>query len=215
MQILKNKNGNTEIIVSGKWKNLHNQYVQKLEVDGTAYKYRIYYKTTWNNVEKPKLLTFIMLNPSTANQYSNDQTVNNCIKVAKKSNYDGIEILNIYSLRHPAFAEIKDILLTEGNPKGINYDMAQFENVVLAWGNKKVSPKNNPTLFEKLNKAKKIFILGVEDYSKIKIGYKYNPSQIRHPGTMAWTRLGGIDNAKLINVSVFNLLPLKQLIHTI
>lgn len=146
---------NTTVIFKDTWrKALDRQYAKKLEVDGTVYKYRIYYKTVWNNTEKPNLLTFIMLNPSTANQHSNDPSVNNCIKVAKKSGYDGIEVLNVYSLRHPVFAEIKDILTTEGNPKDINYDMAQLENVVLAWGNKNISSKDNPVLFEALTKAR-------------------------------------------------------------
>ena len=176
-------------------------YKKKLEVDGNAYKYRLYYKTVWNDAKKSSnLLTFIMLNPSTANQYSNDPSVNNCIKIAKKCNeYDGIEVLNVYSLRHPDFAKIKDLIKNgEGNPSDINYDIAKCKNVVLAWGNKKI--KLNEKLFAKIKSSSTIYILGVNDATKIDKDYKFNKNQIRHPDNRAWTRLGGIENAKLFEI---------------
>lgn len=188
-------------IFSDIWgEELEKQLKKSLEVDGVVYKYRVYFKTIWKDVENPDILTFIMLNPSRANQYSNDPSVNNCIKIAKNSGFDGIEVLNIYALRHPVFAKIKDKLEKEGNPKDINYDMAQFRNIVLAWGNKKITPKQNETLFKKFKEAKILYILGVQDNKKIKKVDKYNMNQIRHPDNRAWTNLGTIDNARLLEV---------------
>lgn len=180
-------------------------YEDKLKVDDVAYKYRVYYKTIWNDSANPNLLTFIMLNPSTANQYSNDPSVNNCIKVAKKyKEYDGIEVLNVYSLRHPVFSEIEYYIKNgKGNPDNIDYGFAQCRNIVLAWGDKKVTLDKN--MSDKIKEAEHLYILGAGDPSLIKkdfvVNYNKNKlNQMRHPDNRAWTRLGGITNAKLFEI---------------
>lgn len=195
---------NTTVIYQDLWNDneLNKNYAEKLRVDGVIYKYRLYYKTVWSKFENPNLLSFVMLNPSTANQYSVDPTINNCIKIAKKVKdykFDGIEVVNIYSLRHPVYKEINKNLDNIGNPKDIDYNFAELKNVVLAWGNKKVT---NSKLFELLkNNGCKLFILTIEDESKKNPNYKnYNNKQIRHPDNRAWTRLGGISNAKILEV---------------
>ena len=195
---------NTTIIFKECWnKNEIKKYAQKLDVDGNIYKYRIYYKNIWNNVKNPKLLTFIMLNPSYANQYKNDPTINNCIKVAQnEKKFDGIEILNKYSLRHPVYKEIEDILQKEGNPKKISYDdFAQCNDIILAWGNKCFLQEENKKLFNKIINHNSVYILNANKESLITFD-KYNKSQIRHPDNRAWTRLGGIKNAKLQKINI-------------
>lgn len=191
---------NTTIIFKDCWdKKEVKKYAQKLDVEGMLYKYRIYYKNIWNDVNNPKLLTFIMLNPSYANQYANDPTINNCIKIAKKEKHDGIEIINKYSLRHPVFNEIKDKLSKEGNPQDLNYnEFAQCNDIVLAWGNKCFSREENINLFDKIINHKSVYILN----AKVNINNKYNKMQIRHPDNRAWTRLGGIKNAKLQKINI-------------
>ena len=193
---------NTTIIFKDCWdKKEVKKYAQKLDVDGMLYKYRIYYKNIWNDVNNPKLLTFIMLNPSYANQYANDPTINNCIKIAREK-YDGIEIINKYSLRHPVFNEIKDKLVNEGNPQDLDYDkFTQFEDIVLAWGNKCFSQKENKKLFDKIIAHESVYILNASKKSKITLD-KYNELQIRHPDNRAWTRLGSIKNAKLQKINI-------------
>ena len=42
--------------------------------------------------------------------------------------------------------------------------------------------------------------MGVNDATKIDKDYKFNKNQIRHPDNRAWTRLGGIENAKLFEI---------------
>lgn len=195
------ENLNSMVIFKDKWGDtLSSEYIDKLSVDGEVYKYRLYYKTIWNTTKESKLLSFIMLNPSSANQYSNDPTINNCIKIAKKYHYDGMEVVNIYSLRHPVFEKIKPLLKLEGNPPDINYDFAQLKDVVLAWGNKKIVSTQNEKLFKELKNSENLYILGVENLKKIKAGYKYVFNQIRHPDNRAWSKLGGINNAKLITI---------------
>ena len=198
------KKNSTTVTFQGVWGNeIDSVYKEKLKVDGIAYKYRTYYKTVWDE-SKENLLTFIMLNPSTADQYSNDPSVNNCIKIAKKyENYGGIEVLNVYSLRHPDYSKIVNCIEDgEGNPKDIDYD-TQCTDVVLAWGNKKV--ELNEKLQNKILGTKHIYILGAMKTNKINKDFvdNYNKNklnQIRHPDNRAWTKLGSIDNAELFEI---------------
>lgn len=198
------KKNSTTVTFQGAWENeIDSVYKEKLNVDGIAYKYRTYYKTVWDE-SKENLLTFIMLNPSTADQYSNDPSVNNCIKIAKKyEKYGGIEVLNVYSLRHPDYSKIVDCIKNgKGNPNDIVYD-AKCTNVVLAWGDKKVTINQN--LKNKIENAQHIYILGAKEPNKINKDFvdNYNKNklnQIRHPDNRAWTRLGSIDNAGLFEI---------------
>ena len=199
------KKNSTTVTFQGDWENeIDSVYKEKLKVDGIAYKYRTYYKTVWDESNETNLLTFIMLNPSTADQYSNDPSVNNCIKIAKKyGNYGGIEVLNVYSLRHPNYSKIVDYIKNgKGNPNDIVYH-AKCTNVVLAWGNKKV--ELNEKLQKKILGAEHIYILGAMETNKINKDFvdNYNKNklnQIRHPDNRAWTKLGSIDNAGLFEI---------------
>ncbi len=60
-------------------------------------KYRYKLTRTWNE-DKGKVL-FIMLNPSTADEKTDDLTTRRCINFAKKWGYGGIMIGNIYPFR--------------------------------------------------------------------------------------------------------------------
>lgn len=103
-------------------------------------------------------------------------------------------------MRHPVFNEIKDKLPEEGNPRDLNYnEFAQCNDIVLAWGKKRFSQKENTKLFEKIKEHNSVYILNAEDETKITFA-KYNKWQIRHPDNRAWTRLGSIENAKLQKV---------------
>ncbi len=44
-------------------------------------------------------LLFVLLNPSTANEFENDPTVSRCIKRARRMGFGGVEVCNLYALR--------------------------------------------------------------------------------------------------------------------
>lgn len=179
------------------------KYAEKLTVDNKIPKYRLYYKVTWGNSGALNILTFVMYNPSYANQYLFDETIQNCIKIAVNEKYDGIQILNIFSIRYPKIKFVEKYT-GDKNPNDIDCYLNKIEikNVVLAWGNKKIAYNDNPKLFNRIKKAEALYILGVKDVNKIKKDYiqKYNPTQIRHPHNLAWTKLGGIDNVELKSI---------------
>jgi hypothetical protein len=93
------------------------------------------------NVSQPKL-AFVMLNPSTADALRNDQTIEACIRFAKRDGYGGIVVRNLFAYRTP-----KPSVLAKAHKAGVdvvgeendewlaglksNRDIAAW---VIAWG---------------------------------------------------------------------------------
>lgn len=46
-------------------------------------------------------LVYVMLNPSTADAEVDDQTIKRCMHYARREEFGGIEVLNLYALRSP------------------------------------------------------------------------------------------------------------------
>jgi hypothetical protein len=62
------------------------------------YRYTLY--RIWNELEpKPRIVQFIGLNPSKADEVRNDNTVSRCIQFAKNWGYDGICMTNLFAFR--------------------------------------------------------------------------------------------------------------------
>jgi len=59
-----------------------------------VYRYRLSRK--WAEGER---LVFLMLNPSTADEFANDPTVERCERRARKMGFAGLEVVNIFALR--------------------------------------------------------------------------------------------------------------------
>lgn len=81
-------------------------------------------------------MAVIGLNPSTATEYEDDQTVNRCWKLAKRDGYDAFCMLNIFALRSTDPQQ----LYTSPDPVGpdnnrwIQEVAQQADIVVAAWG---------------------------------------------------------------------------------
>ena len=104
-------------------------------------KYRYKLTRTWNE-DKGKVL-FIMLNPSTADEKTDDLTTRRCINFAKNWGFGGIMIGNIYPFRAKRPKDLRKWLKDEEvDHEYVEYDninhvygMAQqAEQVVCAWG---------------------------------------------------------------------------------
>jgi ribonuclease HI len=85
----------------------------------------------------PRLVNFLMLNPSTADEVVNDATVERCERRARSWGYDGLIVTNIFAYR----ATDPEVLKTVSDPVGPENDLAiRFHAgdsalVVAAWGN--------------------------------------------------------------------------------
>ena len=103
-------------------------------------KYRYELHREWDK-KKGKVL-FIMLNPSTACGVSDDLTTIRCINFAKKWEYGGIMIGNIYPFRAKRPKDLKkwinddsvDLKLYSSNVYHIQDMMNQCDLTICAWG---------------------------------------------------------------------------------
>lgn len=95
------------------------------------YRYLLY--RIWNT--KLPVLVCIGLNPSTANEEKNDQTINKLIRIVQNAGYGGFYMMNLFGLisRNP------DDLRAHPDPVGANdkylQHYTQGQTVVFCWGN--------------------------------------------------------------------------------
>lgn len=100
--------------------------------DDREYRYRL--TRTWD-VSKPAI-AFVMLNPSTADETSDDRTIRRCIGYATEWGYGTLLVGNLFALR----ATDPDALRAHPEPIGPLNDVhlheicADAEQVVAAWG---------------------------------------------------------------------------------
>lgn len=102
------------------------------EDPGRRYRYVLW--RTWH--QGRRTLVFIMLNPSTADEETNDPTVERCQRRAAALDYGGLVVLNIFALR----ATDPGILYRAKDPVGPQNDewilgaARSDRDIVCAWG---------------------------------------------------------------------------------
>lgn len=99
--------------------------------DDGLYRYEL--KRIWNPRYSP--LTFVMLNPSTADSLVDDPTIRRCIGFAKRDGFGGIRVLNLYGFR----ATSPKNMFRAVDPVGPQNDeflgsIPEGSPVVAAWG---------------------------------------------------------------------------------
>lgn len=103
----------------------------------SEYRYELH--LTWNPMERGIL--FVMLNPSTADEWQDDPTVRRCISFAKRSGFGSMSVVNLYALR----ATNPEELLAHRDPVGPRNDRSIRElasladRTVVAWGAHKMA----------------------------------------------------------------------------
>lgn len=160
------------------------------------YKYRYYLKvakTEEGLKNNGNILTFILFNPSYANQYTLDPTINNCAHITfNLCSYDGFEILNLLNIRTTSIDNLDN---TNCNNLDLYKDdikkIMSFHDVVLAWG---VSSSKNRLIANMKESWAKFCNLkeGMPEICRA-ISYKYKDSQeIRawHLGNQGWSSKG-------------------------
>jgi len=100
------------------------------------YRYQLF--RIWNTYRSKVL--FIMLNPSTADENSDDPTIRRCIGFAKDWGYGGIYVCNLYALRStdPKGLKVKEANIIDirgpENTKHILETVKICTETVFAWG---------------------------------------------------------------------------------
>lgn len=83
-----------------------------------------------------RMVAFIGLNPSTADEQANDPTVTRCINFAKSWGHDGIVMLNLFAYRATDPREMKRVNNPIGplNNSAIGFVTSRAALVVCCWG---------------------------------------------------------------------------------
>lgn len=116
------------------------QYITKGAILSACMTYR-YQLWRWWDTKKPALC-FVMLNPSTADTDTDDQTIKKCVKFAETLGYGGIEVVNLFAWRATDPAQLRRVSMVEAigptNDSNIRSVVKSVESIggitVLAWG---------------------------------------------------------------------------------
>ena len=98
-------------------------------------KYRYALSRSWD--DKKKIVLFIGLNPSTADQKKDDPTIRRCINYAQNWGFGGLQVANLFAYRATKPAKLKNV----ENPVGDDNDKhliklsKMADLTVAAWGN--------------------------------------------------------------------------------
>lgn len=98
-------------------------------------KYRYLLLRHWGDCMLP-VLTWIMLNPSTADATIDDPTIRRCISFSKAWGYGGLHVVNLFALRATDPRELLQTIDPVG-PENDKYVLmaCRDTNIVAAWGN--------------------------------------------------------------------------------
>ncbi len=108
--------------------------IQTLFSDDRVYRYVWVKQVIENNF---RICLFIMLNPSTADEYGPDPTIRRCIKFAQKWNRGILIVLNLFALRSTDPLNLKRVTNPVGptNDVLINTFTHRAQHAICAWGN--------------------------------------------------------------------------------
>jgi hypothetical protein len=103
--------------------------------------YRYELSRIWDD-EKPKIL-FIMLNPSTADEFVEDPTIRRIVNYAKDWGYGGVYVGNLYAFRStdPKGLNSAEDPVGPENITHIQTLIGLVDKVVYAWGNERKEPE--------------------------------------------------------------------------
>ena len=109
--------------------------MKKDAIISTDKKYRYSLSRIWN--EKLPLVAFVGLNPSTADDKIDDPTLIRCIAYAKKWQYGGVYMINLFAYRATEPSEMKNAIepVGEENTEHIKKVISNVDKVICAWGN--------------------------------------------------------------------------------
>lgn len=110
-------------------------------------KYRYCLWRIWDN-SKPFVM-IIGLNPSTAKEDKNDNTITKVVKVAKHNGFGGVYMMNLFGI----VSSDPNVLLSDSNPVGNNDGWIEkiskkCDRVVFAWGDFKEAKQRAMTVIE-------------------------------------------------------------------
>lgn len=106
-----------------------------LSVCGT-YRYRLWRHWAPSDDGPHDAINFIMLNPSTADAEQDDATIRRCIGYARRWNYGGIVVTNLFALRATDPRQLRKAADPVGphNDEHLYHAAHSCDGIVCAWG---------------------------------------------------------------------------------
>ena len=115
--------------------------------------YRYVLWRVWDD-QKPYVL-FIGLNPSTADENVNDQTIRRCIDYSRRWGYGGFKIVNLFSYRatHPIEMMSAPDPIGPDTDRWIDELKREADITVICWGNEGGFKKRNQEVLDCLGRV--------------------------------------------------------------
>ena len=123
------------------------------------YRYLLWRK--WDS--KGKTVSFIMLNPNSADAQINDPTITRCINFAKSWGYGRLEVVNMLAYRTSKPSLLKQAAEPIGrdNNRFILESVKRCDRIILAWGNHGVWRKQDLYILQLLENYDYLYSLGI------------------------------------------------------
>lgn len=126
-----------------------------------AGQYRYLLWRSWDDT-LPRV-SFVMLNPSTADAQTDDPTIRRCISFAHRWGYGSLEALNLFAYRTPN----PKVLQQAADPIGLENDRhliaasQRSQTLILAWGNWGNLHQRDQAVLSLLHNCEKTYCLGI------------------------------------------------------
>ena len=103
---------------------------------GDHYRYSLWRRFTSRDCPLSQMIAFVGLNPSTADEWKNDPTVERCERRARRLGYDGMLMMNAYAYRSTDPRGLKEASDPVGphNIEALVEICRQVRTVVACWG---------------------------------------------------------------------------------
>ena len=101
-----------------------------------TWRYCLWRRWSARQERETRIVAFVGLNPSTADESVNDPTVRRCIAFAKRWEFDGLAMLNLFAYRATAPADMKaaDDCVGELNDEAIKQVASVCAQTICCWG---------------------------------------------------------------------------------
>ena len=138
-------------------------------------KYRYVLSRQWGANDN-NFANFVLLNPSTADEGKDDQTIRRCINLTKSWKYDGFYVTNLFAFRtrHPKILKKSTEPIGEENDKYLKQIAKKSKIVVIAWGTHGNFLKRDEDVLKLISSIKAPYCLEITKY-----GHPKHPLTIR------------------------------------
>ena len=102
----------------------------------TGYRYELARSLRHSLFDDPRTVLFVMLNPSTADETTDDPTIRRCIGFARSWGFTELRVANLFAMRATDPRELRTAAdpIGLGNDEALAREIARAGLVVAAWG---------------------------------------------------------------------------------